>query len=464
MLMAMPFLIACGPSGTKDDIYVNEMGITLGNPVGTPLNEAVIRDLSDDLYPDNPDIESRSAKWNKYSHDRVIINEDPSTGLFNLYIYPANEVSDTIVLEQIDLMEWIPTTPPWIRDDEYLNKISIINQEWNRQQVRFDDKFELRGNGTEKDHTVRVDLARNCLNAYLWEVITYTEEDGQQKSMYHGWFDFPHETYQKYFAKRTGIDFNKYSDHLLDWKDPESKEIDFEQLRTLGDEVPVEWNSLNDQYYQLTGARKSKRKNIIYPTNPQKIQDFLTDESVFSTFYPPGCYSRAHPRATMLGRMAVVKDITVREMTSANPDNTQGLEFEIIFSRSDDSTAITKLIVGGIDKNKIPSRGMDETHKGYKMPMGIGNHGFYESYEQMLENRTENNPYYGILLDENNKFIDSHLFGIDGPLFHWDLNDPDLLHYWILAFERHAYVGHYTIDFSPEPVSDSTNLETPTTL
>lgn len=458
LLGLIVLLASCDTSGTKDDVYVNKMGITLGNPLGTPLNEAVIRDLSDELYPDNPDIEGRSSKWNIYAHERVIINKDEATGLFNMYICPSNEVSDTIVFEQIDLMEWIPTTPEWIREDEYLNKVCIINQEWNRQQVRFDSGFELRGNGTEKDHTVRVDLARNCLNSYLWEVITYTEEDGQQKSMYHGWFDFPHETYHAYFKERTGMDFETYSEHLKDWKDPESETVNFDLLRTVDNEIDISWQSHNNEYYPLVGARKTKYKNIIHPVNPTKIQDFLTDESEFSTFYPPGCYSRAFPRPTMLGRMAVVNDIQVSHMTSKNPSGDKGLEFEIEFSRADDPSITTRMIVGGIDPNKIPDRPLNETHKGYKMPMGIGNHSFYETYEEMKNNPTKNNPFYAILLDENDKFIDSHLFGIDGPLFHWDENDEDLLHYWILSFERHALVGHYTIDFSPgeEPaITDS---------
>ena len=50
-----------------------------------------------------------------------------------------------------------------------------------------------------------------------------------------------------------------------------------------------------------------------------------------------------------------------------------------------------------------------------------------------------------VLLDENGKWLDSHTIGIDGPLLHLDENDPTLLHVWLLSFERHALVGHYTI-------------------
>ena len=81
-----------------------------------------------------------------------------------------------------------------------LESIGIINAEWNRQQVRFDKgTFRVSSDNEEGTKTVRIDLARNCLNSYAWEIITYTEEQGQQKSMYHGWFDFPKAMYRELF-------------------------------------------------------------------------------------------------------------------------------------------------------------------------------------------------------------------------------------------------------------------------
>jgi len=42
--------------------------------------------------------------------------------------------------------------------------------------------------------------------------------------------------------------------------------------------------------------------------------------------------------------------------------------------------------------------------------------------------------------------LDSHYVGIDGPLLHWDKNDPTKLHVWVLSFERHALIAHYVLD------------------
>lgn len=56
-------------------------------------------------------------------------------------------------------------------------------------------------------------------------------------------------------------------------------------------------------------------------------------------------------------------------------------------------------------------------------------------------------PYYALLLDENDRFLDSHMIGMEGLLFHRDPWDPDVLHLWLLSPGRHALVGHYRMAF-----------------
>ena len=81
---------------------------------------------------------------------------------------------------------------------------------------------------------------------------------------------------------------------------------------------------------------------------------------------------------------------------------------------------------------------------GIKKPMGIGNHGFYEHVTYANENPTSKSPYYGFILDDKGMWVDSHFFGVDGPILHLDEIDPNLLHFWLLSFERHAMVTHLT--------------------
>ena len=77
--------------------------------------------------------------------------------------------------------------------------------------------------------------------------------------------------------------------------------------------------------------------------------------------------------------------------------------------------------------------------------MGIGNHPFYEDCNSHCQLSSKENPYFGVLLDNEGNWLDSHAVGIDGPLLHLDKNNPNILHVWLLSFERHALVGHYEI-------------------
>lgn len=77
--------------------------------------------------------------------------------------------------------------------------------------------------------------------------------------------------------------------------------------------------------------------------------------------------------------------------------------------------------------------------------MGIANHSFYEPYQLAISSTYDKNPYYGFILGNGGKWLDSHYIGIDGPLLHWDDKEENVLHLWLLSFERHAFVGHYKL-------------------
>ena len=83
--------------------------------------------------------------------------------------------------------------------------------------------------------------------------------------------------------------------------------------------------------------------------------------------------------------------------------------------------------------------------------MGFSNHTFYEGYADHLAWHSNANPYYAYLADENGNWLDSHQVGIDGPVMYWDVDRPQVLHIWLLSFERHAFVGHYTVEVIGPP-------------
>ncbi len=405
-----------------------------------------ITELSDTQYPDNNDMESRSELWDKYDHSLFQVLRNDSLD-FTVRILPENEFSDTIIFNNVNLLSWIPTIPDHVVEDNYLKEIGIINAEWNRQQVRFNKgEFYLSNNNEENTNTVRVDLARNCLNSYAWEIITYTEINGKKSSMYHGWFDFPKELYRSLFNEVNAgkLTFEDYREHLENYKDPEKKKINLEVLRKVNSESKKTFSDFRMQSYPLTGARKSKYKNIVCPSGPVLINDMLTDSTTYSTFQWPGYYDTSDPRPSTLSMLGIPKSVVVRETTSNNENNDMCYEFDVSFARNTDTNYITRVVIGGIIPSELNQMSINDYNNGIKKPMGIGNHGFYEHVTYANENPTSKSPYYGFILDDKGMWVDSHFFGVDGPILHLDEIDPNLLHFWLLSFERHAMVTHLT--------------------
>ena len=414
--------------------------------------EAPLKELTDADYPDNPDISIRSALDGTYSHNIARFEPLPN-GHFDVVFPPANAQSDTLRLLNLDLVEWMPAVPEYIREDSFLVYVGILNQEFNRQQIKLGpEHFTLSGRADEQNNIQRVDLARNCLNAGLWEVIAYTEESEKQKPAYHAWFDFPDSLYKELFERRNGtLEFDHYFPLVKNWTDPPLEKVNLEMLREVKTELELDFVSRNDEYYPLVGERKKKNPNIVSPKpqNIKRISDLLTDSTKFSTFSPPGFYDTHAPKSTELSRFARLDRIVMRDTRSKNGTQADGFELDLEFARAH-SEETMHFLVGGLQRDQIPAFPIAEMHKGFQMPMGIANHSFYEKYELALENSPHENPYYGLLTDSEGRFLDSHTIGIDGPLLHVDPLDPNKLHFWILSFERHAFVGHFEIQFPPE--------------
>ena len=280
-------------------------------------------------------------------------------------------------------------------------------------------------------------------------MIIYAEyTDGQTKPYYHAWFDFPKDLYADLFNQRNPtLDYEDYRKSLEDWVDIEAKPFDLNKLRSIIEEKESIFKSYNNGFYPLVSERKKKQQNIIIPKEATTIDAFLNDSSLFATFSPPGLYETKNPKTTELSRFAKLEKVMVRKTQSTNASKTATLELEYVFRRSTDSS-IMRMIVGGVLPEKLVVQPLDNAHKGWQMPMGISDHSFYETYEKQQSELATENPYFAVLLDEQGNWLDSHIIGIDGPLFHRDAKNPNLLHLWILAFERHSFVGHFTCDLS----------------
>ena len=345
----------------------------------------------------------------------------------------------------------MPFVPKQVRSDDFFSKVVLQNSEFNRQQITLSpEQFRLSGNGDEHKHIGSVDLARNCLNAGLWELIAYTKANDDQRPVYHGWFDFPEKLYGELFQQRDNMKFEDYRHWLYDWENLPSKNLNLDLLRTVEKAQVAEFENHNSEMYLMLGERKKKAVNIVYPTQFSSIQDFLTDSSAFSTFSPPGLYERKAPKATQLGRLAKLKGVEWRKTQSKSEGNPLTFELAFTFERMDTATA-TKLVIGGLQTESLPTLAVENANSGFQMPMGVSNHSFYETYDFAAKHPQESNPFFALLVDAEGNFVDSHNLGIDGPLMHLDVSDPTKMHIWLLSFERHSLVGHYIVQL-PENV------------
>lgn len=393
-----------------------------------------IQNLSDSKYPDNPDKGFRATQHNEnlLTEGSVYINKQNATFRF------FTNKGDSIVFKPTYIMEFMPIVHKDFQDT-YINFVTCINQEWNRNQVQFSPEYFH----SSISNVNRIDIARNCLQSYLWEVIIYVEEDGKTKTLTHGWFDFPKEPYKALFEKKNGVAFEEYKKHLEQWNDLDTKKVDLTYLREPLMKKSIRFVDSSEAMYPLKGARKKKFKNIVYPKRFETMKDLQNDSTLFATFSPPGYYNTDDPRETELGRFYHLQDVEVWKVKSKiSQGNLNEFRLEFVDKQKQRKTT---LLIGGIELKNIPILPREKANSGWKNSMGISNHSFYETYSTHIQQVSKNNPYYALLLDEKGRFLDSHHTGIDGPLMHFTDSEKNELHIWLLSFERHALVGHYVI-------------------
>lgn len=415
-----------------------------------PTQSVALTTFSDADYPEDP--EDRSSAFGKYPHRRLVIQKTSETQ-FRFMIEPASDHATRIEIVDVDLAHFVAAVPPWVKADPDLTKIGLIDREWNRQQVRFSrtsPHVHVREgeDGFEQRALSRVDLARNCLNAGLWELLLFTTEDGEERVYEHLWFTFPLGLYKQLFEQVNGLSYWSYWWSLEHWVDPSGTPIRAGGLRTVEREWPIQATVGWDEPVSAMGEQVRKRKNILTPVGAT-YRDWYTQPVRFTSFIPPGRYSRAHPRETQLHYLAELTGAIVRRV-KLKEDTHSLFEIELTF-RSSKTGESTRLILGGLDWVEIPVASPEQYDRGWQVPLGIGNPSFFESYEQVVASPPIQRTFYGFHLDAQNRWLDHHAIGVDGPLFHWDADDPSLLHLYLLSYERHALLNHIILAIPQRP-------------
>ena len=402
-----------------------------------------LKEYSQLEYPEDP--ANRSVHYAQYSNRNLKIVKRDKTH-FDLLIEPTNDHTAKIAFKDVDAGLFVTDLPEWTKKDKDLEIIALTDREWNRQEVSFGpDSRHIEitsGDGFEKNNLHSAAIAKNCLNAGLWEILLFTKENGQKALYYQGWFTFPLGQYKDVFEEITGLSYWKYRRRLEHWVDPAGSSINLKALRKVLHEREVQAEFLAQERIYASGEQVRKLRN----TNFQNVitwKDFCGSSVEFATFAPPGKYYVEKPWKSEYWRIAEFKEAILRDIQS--PASEEVLqEIELVFK--DSKTAeINRFFISGFKLNRLPQLPVEDYPQGLYMPMGIGVPPFFLSYEDLKRNPPDKSPYFSVLLDSHDKWINHHEVAIDGPVLHRDMNNPNLIHVYLLSYERHSLVGHFLL-------------------
>lgn len=340
-----------------------------------------------------------------------------------------------------------PNLPEWTKKDDALQRIALTDRQWNRQQVRFDatsPNIEVTGgDGYEKEHLFSAELAKNCLNAGMWEVLLFLKEGSGKTMYYQGWFTFPLGQYKALWEQGTGLPYWRHWYYLEHWADPAGTVVPMAKLRR----VTTEWEAptkfdLSERVF--SAGEQTRKRCTTMARNVVRWSDIYDGHPIrFAAFIPPGRYSVNHPRDTQYWRMAHFQKTILRTIVSPAADSSLQ-ELELVFTSSKDND-VCRFIVSGFDLKSLPQLAQADYPKGLYMPMGIGVPPFNQSYDELQKKDPRKTPYASVLLDGQGRWIDHHSVGVDGPVLYRDDKDPEILHVLLLSYERNSLVGHFIV-------------------
>ncbi|HZY90880.1 MAG TPA: hypothetical protein VFE78_39010 [Gemmataceae bacterium] len=409
--------------------------------------EVPVREFSNAEYPEDP--AGRSVYHGRYNGRRLTLVRKDETH-FDFVLTPTDARTAKVVFRDVDVSLLTPSLPEWTKGDEGLRRIALTDRQWNRQQVSFGRgpaHVEVSGgDGFERDHLYSAELAKNCLNAGLWEVLLFVKEGGGKALYYQGWFTFPLGHYKRLFERNTGLPYWKHWYYLEHWFDPAGTPLPLDALRRVTAERPAPAAFDVDEPVLAAGEQLRKARTTL-AENVIAWKDFYDGRKVrFATFIPPGRYSVAHPWKNEYWRLAHFDGAVLREVVSPTSPKTLH-ELELIFEGKQGGKC--RFLVSGFDLAALPRLPAGRYPEGLYMPMGVGTPPFYQGYAELQQAPPDKSPYFCLTLDEGGRWLNHHDMAIDGPVMHRDENDPDKLHVYLLSYERHSLVGHFVIATGP---------------
>jgi uncharacterized membrane protein YdjX (TVP38/TMEM64 family) len=419
--------------------------------------EVAVREYSNAEYPEDP--ADRSPHFGQYNGRRLVLVKKDETH-FDFVLEPSHPHAARVVFKDVDVSLMTPGLPEWTKADAGLRRIALTDRQWNRQQVAFGGPGSAHvevtgGDGFEAQQLASAELAKNCLNAGLWEALLFTNEDGGKALYYQCWFTFPLGHYKELFERTTGLPYWRHWYYLEHWFDPDGTPLPLEKLRQVRSErgVPARFDPAGR--VAADGEQVRKRRTTL-AENVRTWGDFFDGEHRvrFATFIPPGRYSVGHPWKNGYDRMNRPERAVLREVVS--PAGGKPLaELELVFA-STRREGLVRFLVSGFDPEKLPRLAPRDYGKTVAataseagvfayMPMGIGTPPFFQTYAELEKAPPDRSSFFSVTLDSDGRWINHHELAIDGPVMHRDEKDPNLLHVYLLSYERHTLIGHWAV-------------------
>ena len=404
-----------------------------------------LREYTNAEYPEDP--ANRSPHHGKYHGRRVRLVRKDATH-FDVVVEPLAPHIATVTFHDVDVSLMTPSLPESCKRDPGNTRIALTDRQWNRQQVSFavdGQRVEVSGgDGFEKENLSSAELAKNCLNAGLWEVLLFHPGSNGKELYYQGWFTFPLGLYREQFERGTGL---RYADHwyyLEHWFDPAGTVVKLDDLRRVTSTVDTKFE-FDPKEKIIAGGEQLRKRRTVLTQNLRTWSDLTTapvPDIQFASFIPPGRYSVQHPWKNEYLRLTALKSVSLRE-TEAPNDTTVRHELELQLASRDGIAS--RFLVSGFRWDELPQLAVADYAKGLYMPMGIGVPPFFQTEEALTANPPQKSAYFCVLLDANDRWIDHHKTAIDGPVLHRDASDPDMLHLYLLSYERHSLVMHLIV-------------------
>ncbi|MEA5472302.1 hypothetical protein [Spirulina sp. 06S082] len=359
-----------------------------------------------------------------------------------------------IALDDIDLSLMIPAAPESAKGNAELVKWFILEREFNRQRVVFQadsPHLQVKGDRQLKANNLSVHLTNNCLGAGYWEIAVFAEENGAAKKIYQGFFDFPRGSYKNFVETVNKDSYWQYAQGIESWYPGttffKGQTLDFSTLRSVKNERKVAVNDLKNETV-FTVAEQKQKANLIVDDTQQDWQtwsDIRHSSVQFQSFVIPGIYDPDRLWKSNYSEIANLTNAVVKDIES--PLSKKTLQ-EIDFYFQNEAGKTRKLVVSGVDLKSLPKLSSQNYSQGLYMPLGYGTP-FTQDYEELKQNPPVKNPIFSTLFDESDRIIDyRHDVGINGMVMHQDAVNPDLVHFYLLSYERISIVGHYTVNLN----------------